>query len=49
MTGEPAEHWAVEVHRAALPDMVILQAEIAPWDGANPTPKDFVVKPWVCD
>ena len=49
MIGEPAEHQAVVVLRAALPAMVILQAEIAPWDGASPTREGFFVKPRVCD
>ena len=49
MTGEPAEHRAVGVHVAALAGMVIVQAEIAPWDGASPTRKSFIVKPRVCD
>ena len=49
MIGEPAEHRAVGVLRAALPSMVILQAEIAPWDGASTTCKGLIVKPRVCD
>ena len=49
MIGEPVEHRAVGVHGAALPGMVILQAEISPWDGVSPTRKGFIVKPRVCD
>ena len=39
VAGEPAEHWAVGIHWAALPSVVILQAKIAPWDGASPAVK----------
>ena len=47
MAGEPAEHWAVGIYWAALPGVVILQAKIAPWDGASPAREGFIVQPRV--